>query len=580
MRVPRGCAKKLLAAALSVFLPLMAVLPCFAAAPDGALCFAVASDLHYNPADAALEQTNDDPLYFYANRRCAMENESGFILDAFLRQCAGNDAVRYVLISGDLADDGKFRPEDHRAVAEKLAAFERDSGKDVFVINGNHDASMNPGDTSFDDFTKIYADFGYDKALSRGDDDCSYTADLGENYRLIALDSCSRTKSTEDGMTIKKINWVLKAAAQAKKDGRQPVLMMHHNLLDHLPAQRVVSHDFIVRFHFSTAALFADAGIRLALTGHEHCSDARSFTSPAGNTIFDFATTSLSMYPLSYRIFTLTDGLIAYEAPEITSVDTAALSAGTAGYTEEQLRMLQTDCNGFAKGFLKTGIRYRLSLSLSDEKLGIDPSAFYYPPVKTAVGGLLRLLQTPYAGEGGLMQAAARYNMTLPETAYETPWDLATDLAAAHYAGEEPHSPDTPAVRLLLKTAALLLRTDLAGVGDEVFLAAANRLLHRSGDEGIAASLSALCFSVFGGVKPGEYFLAVLLYPLLYEFGFDGDGVSDNAGSVPGYGAQQSENGRLQRFTVFAERFVLYLQYIFKSVFSGIAPAGGSVARL
>ena len=155
MRSFRGRMKKLLAAALSVLLPLVAVLPCFAAAGDGALCFAVASDLHYNPADAALERTVDDPLYFYVNRRCAMENESGFILDEFLRQCAENEAVRFVLISGDLADDGKVRPEDHRAVAEKLAAFERESGKEVYVINGNHDASLNPGDTSFDDFKEI-----------------------------------------------------------------------------------------------------------------------------------------------------------------------------------------------------------------------------------------------------------------------------------------------------------------------------------------------------------------------------------------------------------------------------------------
>lgn len=560
--------KRVVSVLLTAVLLLVSLLPCFAAVRGDALCFAVASDLHYNPAGEALEPTNDDPLYFYANRRCAMENESGLILDEFLRQCAENDDVRYVLISGDLADNGKIRPEDHRAVAEKLAAFERESGKDVFVINGNHDASMNPGDTSFDDFMSVYVDFGYDKALTRTDYDCSYTADLGDACRLIALDSCSRTRSTEDGMTLKKINWVLKAAAQAKKDGRTPVLMMHHNLLDHLPAQRIVSHDFIVRFHFSTAALFADAGIRLVLTGHEHCSDARSFVSPAGNPIYDFATTSLTMYPLSYRIFTLTEDAICYESPQIRSIDAAALSAGTAGYTEDQLRMLQTDCNGFAKGFLQTGIRYRLSLSLSDEKLGIDENAFYYPAVRTAVDGLLTLLETPYAGEGGLAQTAARYHMTLPEMEYETPWDLITALAAAHYAGEEPNSPDTPAVRLLLKTAALLLRTDLAGVEDTVFLAAANRLLQKNAGEGIAASVSALCTSAFGGVKPGEYFLAVLLYPLLYEFGFDGDGINDNEGSVTVGGARQG-NERLQRFTVFTEKFMLYLQYVFASVCSG-----------
>ena len=51
------------------------------------LGFAVASDLHYNvPADE-LEGDIDDEIYWYANRRASMDNESGFIIDAFLEQC-------------------------------------------------------------------------------------------------------------------------------------------------------------------------------------------------------------------------------------------------------------------------------------------------------------------------------------------------------------------------------------------------------------------------------------------------------------------------------------------------------------
>lgn len=559
--------KKRFALCLAVALLCGLVSPAAAAsAPQEELCFAVGSDLHYDPPAKALSGEIDDPLFWYANRRAAMENESGFLIDAFLSECAADPDIRYVLISGDLADNGRWRPEDHEAVAEKLRRFEEASGKEVFVINGNHDASENPGEISFADFKRIYADLGYDHALTQTEYDCSYTADLGDRYRLIALDSCSQTESTEDGMSLKKVRWVLAAAEQAKRDGRYPVLMLHHNLLDHLPAQRIVSRNFIVRFHKTTAALFAEAGIRLALSGHEHCSDAAGFTSASGAEIYDFATTSLTMYPLSYRVFTLSQDTVAYESRTLSSLDTAALAAATEGYTEAQLSAMAADLNGYAKGFFRAGVKYRLQLSLSDEKLGIRESDVYYPLVKTAVSGLLRVLETPYAGENGLIAEAARWNIALPQTAYETPWDLVTALAAAHYAGEEAAAPDSPEVRLLLRTVALILRTDLSDVADGVLPGAANRLLGTE-ENGIAAQASVLCASVFGGITPGEYFLAALLSPLLYEFGFDGDGVNDNAGALPGYGAADRAESALLRLIYPVRKTLLYFELVFSALF-------------
>ncbi|MCQ2463854.1 MAG: metallophosphoesterase, partial [Clostridia bacterium] len=208
------------------------------------LKFAVASDLHYNQPEEFTDYI-DDEIFFYANRRAAMENQSGFIIDEFLNQCAESD-VQYVLISGDMADNGRSDPEEHLIVARKLRDFEQKTGKDVFVIDGNHD--LGEGSlTDITQFKKIYSDFGYDKAVETVENDCSYTANLGEKYRLIALDSCDPTVSTEDGMSLKKTNWVLKQAEKAYDDGRYPILMMHHNLLDHMPLQRIFSSDLIVR---------------------------------------------------------------------------------------------------------------------------------------------------------------------------------------------------------------------------------------------------------------------------------------------------------------------------------------------
>ena len=562
--------KKTISVLLCIVLLAAACPVCFAQGVEEALCFALASDLHYNPPREALTFVSDDPVYWYADRRAAMEDESGFIIDEFLNQCAEDDTVQYVLLSGDLADNGKSRPEDHEAVAARLRDFEARTGKDVFVINGNHDAGNNCA-TTYDDFKRIYTEFGYDRALATVEGDCSYTADLGAQYRLIALDSNDPDKSTEDGMSAAKLDWVRKQTEQAKKDGRYPIVMMHHNLLDHLPVQRLLSHDFIVRFHYTTATLFADWGVRLVMTGHEHCSDAAVYTTPAGNVIHDLATTSLTMYPLQYRVLTLTDDLIRYEARTVDAIDLDALTAAVDGYTAEQLSLMGAGLNDYAKGFLKQGVKYRLELSLSMEKMGIKETDVYYDLVKTAVDGLTGLMNMPLYGENSVAALAKEYNITLPETDYKTGWDLATELVAHHYAGGEDLTVDSDEVTLLLRLAALLLRSDLADVNDKVFLKAANGLL--GNDEGVTARMTKLCASVFGGVKPGEYFLVALLSPLLYEFAFDADGADDNNGAFEGYGADDPLNNvnhlslslrhTLDHLTAYIKGFITVLTRFF-----------------
>ncbi len=499
------------------------------------LGIAVASDLHYNIPSEELEKNIEDDIYWYANRRAALEEESGFIIDEFLAQCAADDSIEYVLIPGDLADNGKVIKQEHLDVAEKLKKFEADTGKDVFVINGNHDAGVDC-ETELDDFIEIYADFGYDKAVETLEGTASYTADLGEKYRLIALDTCDPSVSTEDGMSLKEILWVCDQADKAYEDGRYPILMMHHNLLDHLPLQRIISRNFIVRFHYTTATLFADHGIKVVFSGHEHCNDTTSYTTPAGNTVYDFATTALSMYPIQYTVMQFTDDTVKYNAKTIESIDTTALTSTIKGYTDEQLTLMNEDFNAYAKGFLKAGVRYRLELSLSMEKIGIAEDSIFYNLVNTAVSGLTDILKMPLYGENSVQELAKEYNIDIPDSEYETPWDLATELVAAHYEGEEAFSVDSKEVAILLRTVALILHSDLATVNDEVFISCVNSLLDGMGITSTATQdIRKLTAKVFGGVKPGEYFITALISPLLYEFAFDGDSVPDNNGELAGY---------------------------------------------
>ncbi len=312
--------------------------------------------------------------------------------------------------------------------------------------------------------------------------------------------------------------------------------MMHHNLLDHLPVQRVLSRNFIVKFHFTTAELFADWGIKTVFTGHEHCSDATVYTSALGNKIYDFATTSLAMYPLEYRVVKYSENEINYESRSVDKIDLDALKSTVKGYTDEQINAMRADLGAFSKGYLKAGVRYRLELSLSPEKMGLDENAAYSKPIIQAVDRLIALLGMPLCGENSLQSIAKEYGIEIPDSNYKTGWDLVTELVAWHYSGGEHFDLNSVEVTTLLRAVAAILRNDLAGVADDVLLGTANNFLETLGYGPVADSLVKCCAEKFGAYTGSEIFLVAIASPILYKFAYDNDGVDDNNGVIEGYG--------------------------------------------
>ena len=542
--------------------------------PD--ISYAVASDLHFNFPDEKLEWFSEDPIYGYANRRAAMENESGLIIDEFLNQCAEDETIQFVLIAGDLTDNGKGDYTEHVAVAEKLKEFESKSGKSVYVIPGNHDV-CNPSkddDTDLARFMEIYADFGYDKALTRDLPYASYTADLGEKYRLIALDSNDPSKSTEDGMNDHKVQWVIDQAEQAKKDGRYPILMMHHNLLDHLPMQRLLSHDFIIRNHTITAERWANAGIKLVFSGHEHCSDATTYVSTTGNTISDFATTSLTMYPLQYRYLEMHEDAIIYEARTVDKIDTDALKEMIPDYSDEQLAEMNKGLNAFAKNFLKNGVEWRLERGFLDEQLGIKPGDIYYDLVRDAIDALNGVLNMPLYGKGSAQELGAKYGIEIPDSEYKDGWDVATELVSAHYAGSENYPLSGRDVTLLMRLVSIVLKTELAMVDDMVLTQATTAIVSATlGTEKYVIVENYLFGIGYGPISPGEYFLLAIASPLLQSFAND-DGVDDNNGVIDGYGVNNNAENVKENVTISISEFLSYMKMILKFILKGLHVIG------
>ena len=535
-------------------------------------CFAVAADLHYELQED-LEWFSEDPIFGYANRRAAMENESRYIIDEFLKQCAENDKIEFVLIAGDISNEGRAVKEQHLQIVEKFRRFEEETGKQIYVINGNHDAGKGEKETetSLDEFREIYYEFGFSEALATMDGNLSYTADLNEKYRLIAADSCDINRSTGDGMTEDRVEWVIEQAELAVSQGKYPILMMHHNLLDHMPIQGLLSKDFIIRDHISTAEKFANAGIKMVVSGHEHCSDANTYTSSKGNQITDFATTALTMYPLQYRIFEMSDEAISYEVATIDEIDTENLKDDVVGYTDAQIAEMNKGMNAFAKDFLKNGVEWRLERGFQDEQLGISKDAFYYDIVRKAVDGLNDILNTPLYGEGGVQEMAREKGIEIPDSEYVDGWDVATELVSAHYAGEEDYPLMERDVTILLRTMCLILDTELAMITEEELMAAAVAItaLYGSTPPDELAEKLELDLGVSHGA---QCFLLALATPLLDTFAND-DEVPDNNGSIKGYGRTGAADGFInatQSMQVTIDKLYETLMMILTFVFKGI----------
>ena len=200
---------------------------------------------------------------------------------------------------------------------------------------------------------------------------------------------------------------------------------------------------------------------------------------------------------------------------------------------------------------------------MTPEKLGIDEDAFYADLVFTAVNGLTSILEMPLYGEGSVQELAKEYNIEIPDSEFETGWDLATELVAAHYAGEEAYDLYGTEVAILLRTVGLILFDDLSTVSDEIFFKAANTIFAYFGTDSIIKDLTKYATGVLGPVTVGEYLLLAIASPILYEFAYDSDGVNDNTGELEGYGTETETFANISdKVMNFIEKVILYLNMI------------------
>lgn len=230
-----------------------------------------------------------------------------------------------VLIPGDLTKQGAKLS--HMAMSECLKQV-TDAGINVFLIPGNHDvnnlqAVRYDGDNKYpaatvtsSEFVELYNDMGFASATARDDNSLSYVAEPIPGLWLIAVDD-TRSKArdtsfntTANGISPDTRTWIINQIDTARQLGKQVMIMMHHNLIEHIDQQSSFTGDARVVQADDIRNEWLQHGAHLILTGHMHISNITTwFNEARTDSIVEITTGSAIAYPCHYRIIEVSPDL-------------------------------------------------------------------------------------------------------------------------------------------------------------------------------------------------------------------------------------------------------------------------------
>ena len=527
--------KKLLSVILCLSL-LMSFGTLMASASDE-LIVDVVTDLHYDDDSLKGFTKPVDPNDPYAHVSASgqLYVESLAVITAFLEKAAADNSSA-VLIPGDLADDGM--KNEHETVAELLRNFEETSGKQVYVVPGNHDISR----TNIADFESIYAEFGFNEAIAKDSLSASYVVDLSDDYRLFAIDSTNHSGGGNWGFTAERVEWIRQQAEKAQEDGKKVVAMFHHNLLNHLVLIDVLLSGGVVGDALGLRDIFAQYGVKYIFTGHTHEHDIATYTAPNGEVIYDAVTGSLSSYPNPYRQVTFGDA-VKFETKYVDKIDTS-LVKGTI--SDEAYNLMVNDFTQYSKICVFKGVGYNINnafmtpnkiKSLLKINATTEPEMCalideLIPKAKEAIN--MPLYAADETEEGKSIESIlAPYGVTIPDTKYDTFLELALTLYEAHVAGDESYPSYTKEVVLASKGIGAILAYMLADVSAAEYAMALGFVCKLVGVN-VPADLINFASDAIDRFEGIELVVSTAILPLILKLTND-DGPADCNVTLPGY---------------------------------------------
>ncbi len=304
----------------------------------GELKIAVLSDLHYMDPSLLREDGSAFQMYLMQDRKLLAESSA--ILDEIINELLV-EKPDLVLISGDLTKDGEL--VSHQAVIKQLRILEANRIK-VLVVPGNHDIN-NPDAVLFDgdntepvpnispeQFSSLYAEYGYGSAIARDPNSLSYISEPFKNFFVLAIDANEYYDNTSEySVTAGKIkdatmDWITSQLASLKsKKGKTVIGMMHHGVIEHFMGESVIFPDYLVDDRFTRADELMQAGLKVIFTGHFHGNDAVQRTS-GSLLLTDIETGSPVSYNSPYRIIKLIDSKMYVTTKHVTTIDYPGLN--------------------------------------------------------------------------------------------------------------------------------------------------------------------------------------------------------------------------------------------------------------
>jgi 3',5'-cyclic AMP phosphodiesterase CpdA len=206
----------------------------------------------------------------------------------------------FLLIPGDLTQHGE--PENHTWLVQRLAKLPYPT----YVIPGNHDVvSQFATECSIglSDFPHYYEKFGYSDPSQ-----LYYSCQPLPGLRLIGLNSngfdASGQQFRSGWLDPTQLDWLKQALAEAGDD--LIFVMLHHNVLEHLPGQSRshMGQRYMLQNTNALLPLLQAAGAPLLFTGHLHVQDVAQHQQGHWR-LHEVTTGSLVGYPHPYRILEL-----------------------------------------------------------------------------------------------------------------------------------------------------------------------------------------------------------------------------------------------------------------------------------
>lgn len=267
--------------------------------------FAIVSDLHV----ALPETVWDSPNRFH------LVEVSIPALEQILAHLATLD-LDFLLLPGDLTQHGE--PENHTWLIQRLKALPFPT----YVVPGNHDVPTRWGSDrsiGLSDFSQYYQAFGYENP-----EQPYYSCQPVPGVRLIGLNS---NFFDPDGNQIEmgrldplQMEWLQDTLAAVQDE--LVLVMLHHNVIEHLPRQ--TQHPLGRRYMLDNAPALLDildaAQVQLIFTGHLHVQDVARHRN-----IYEITTGSLVSYPHPYRVLTFRTGAQGQTCLEIESMRVKAV---------------------------------------------------------------------------------------------------------------------------------------------------------------------------------------------------------------------------------------------------------------